>query len=86
MTRKDIEQAYDIDENGIITSPGKFEAEPVYVPYFWEFIKEGEELGDDGLQLEISNEDIAEFPELTGYKYIILWESDAGFVFSDLER
>src|SRR5215211_4995867 len=35
MTRLDIESEYDV-ENGQITSPGKFEGEPVYTPYFWE--------------------------------------------------
>lgn len=35
MTRKEIEAAYTV-VNGIIRSPGKFEGEPVWAPYYWE--------------------------------------------------
>lgn len=36
MTRKEIAETYKVDERGVIRSPGKFEGEPIYVPYFWD--------------------------------------------------
>ena len=35
MTLDNDVNAYDCDDNGVITSPGKFEGEQNYVPYFW---------------------------------------------------
>jgi len=36
MTREQITSEYNIDDNGIIRNPGKFEGEMLYVPYFWD--------------------------------------------------
>ena len=44
MTRQDIENAYEV-RDGIICSPGKFEGEAVYAPYFWEaYLNGGEDI------------------------------------------
>jgi len=72
-----------------ITQPGKFEGEETYVPYFWDMVLEGfhEEVGrgDSSVaRIEISNEDRAKFPALGNAKYILLEESDQGFVYSRL--
>jgi hypothetical protein len=51
MTRKEIEQAYSIDYTRIvpaITSPGKFEGEPIFAPYFWDLALEGFADADSG--------------------------------------
>ena len=88
MTRKEIEKMYDVNEQGIITSPGKFEGEMIYIPYYWDMALEGfsdDTLWDDDVQIDrfvIGTEDTREFPELQGFQaYVIeLWELDNGFV------
>lgn len=65
MTRQEILDAYETDR-GIIQSPGKFEGEPIYAPYFYE--ADGEELSfmEDGCGeyvclIEIDDDDRTEF-------------------------
>jgi len=36
MNREEINETYQIDKNGIIQGPGKFEGEMLYVPYFYD--------------------------------------------------
>ena len=83
MTRLDIESEYDV-ENGQITSPGKFEGEPVYTPYFWESYLNGFfDDDDDGvLSFNVDDHDRREFPELSGVDTVQLYQSDDGFVCS----
>ena len=40
MTRQEIESSYKI-ENGRIRSPGKFEGEMIYVPFYWNVFLDG---------------------------------------------
>lgn len=81
MTRQEIEQAYKV-EGGIIRSPGKFEGEAVYVPYFWEAYLDGMADRDDGrvLGFDVSSEDKVMFPELKRRRTVKLYERDDGFV------
>ena len=85
MTRKEIEENYEV-KDGIIQSPGKFEAELVYIPYFWDFYMNGwEDDRDyfDGVPFSgyvVTEEDRKEFPELVGIYGVILYESGQGFV------
>lgn len=82
MCRKDIERDYAV-QNGVIRSPGKFEGEAVYVPYFWDAYLNGFADGDDGrvLWFRITPEDRAEFPEIPKRKRTIrLYQRDDGFV------
>ena len=49
-TKRFIEREYHV-RDGIIMTPGKFEGERVWVPYFWDLALEGEGedvLGEDG--------------------------------------
>ena len=84
MTRQEIETTYNV-ENGVIRSPGKFEAEPVYVPYFWDAYMNGGADEDDGdiLTFDVNDEDRAMFPELANVRQVFLWENDSGFVSHD---
>ena len=79
-TRKEIENTYTV-KDGIIKSPGKFEGEPIYVPYFWQVYLDGfgEEMGDYVL-FDVEPSDVVEFPELNGKSTIKLMENDQGFV------
>lgn len=81
MTRNEIEKQYDI-QNGIIRSPGKFEGEAIYVPYFWEIYLDGFADRDDGdiLLFDVSAEDKKEFPELKKRHVVKLYCRDDGFV------
>jgi hypothetical protein len=85
MNRKEIETEYTV-ENGIITSPGKFENEPVYAPYFYDALLNGFADDDDGeyAMFHVTEDDINEFPELTSVKMVELYESSDGFVFCEL--
>jgi hypothetical protein len=70
--------------DGKIRSPGKFEGECRYVPYFWDVFLEGgtcTEHDDDVLEFEVdAQEDVGLFPELAGRKAVFLKEDDQGFV------
>lgn len=81
MTRKDIERDYVI-ENGRIQSPGKFEGEMLYVPFFWDIGMDGFADRDDGnvLGFDVSATDKTEFPELKGRRTVKLLQRDDGFV------
>lgn len=74
-------------QNGLIRNPGKFEGEPLYVPYFYDFYLEGggeAEEEDGGYRITIEAQDIQAFPALAGFTTICLYEDDAGFVYHRL--
>src|SRR6266699_382562 len=81
MTRAQIEQDYKV-ENGRIRSPGMFEGEMVYVPYFWDAYLNGAADRDNGtiLGFDITPEDKKEFPELKNRRTVKLYQRDDGFV------
>jgi hypothetical protein len=56
---------YDFDSQGRITSPGKFEGEMLYVPYFFDVSLEGlsDVLADGTISVEIMDEDVVHFAE-----------------------
>jgi hypothetical protein len=83
MTRAEVLAAYNVNEKGIITSPGKFELAPVYVPYFWDCYMTGmvDEEDDEGnLIFKVTDEERQDFPELGDMEQIGLREEDSGFV------
>lgn len=86
MTREEIELDYDI-EDGIIRSPGKFEGEPIYVPYFWQLGLEGFADDDDGDEFvfDLGPEELQMWPELGDGRRLTLSEDSSGFVYSVLE-
>ncbi len=84
MTRADILALYDLNELGIISSPGKFEGEPVYAPFFWDTLLEGgadEELEDGAAVFYVTTEERREFPELADIATVSLWETESGFIY-----
>lgn len=88
MTRDEILAAYKVDANGIIRSPGKFEGEMLYVPYFWDMALQGfsnMEFDDEDNRTDaftINADDRALFPELGDAARIELFESEQGFVYT----
>jgi hypothetical protein len=89
MTRAELEREYRVEGNRII-SPGKFNHENIWAPYFWEFYLNGEtdeEYDDDGrlvTRCEIFPDDVREFPELEGFRIVEMYENDDGFVFCEV--
>lgn len=81
MTRQEIERDYRVHD-GRIVSPGQFEGEMVYVPYFWEAYLNGMADRDNGrvLGFDLTAEDKAMFPELKGRRTVRLVQRDDGFV------
>lgn len=66
-----------------VTSPGKFEGEPRFVPYFYDFYMDG-----CGENFVVDKEDVKRFPELAsklGETLTLLFD-DNGFVFHTWEK
>lgn len=83
MNRQEILANYTVDKRGIILSPGKFEGEMLYVPFFWNAFLEGFADRDNGkvIGFDITADDRAMFPELSKRKRTIrLIEREDGFV------
>jgi hypothetical protein len=73
----------------MVKGPGKFEAEPVYLPYFYDMAMEGMEDdrewdGETEISVfQVTKEDRAMFPELADVKTVRLWVSDTGFCYTE---
>jgi hypothetical protein len=81
MNRKETLKEYKINRHGTIVSPGKFEGEPLYVPYFWNDAVPDETFGAS-MFFGITDDDRKEFPEIGGHVYgLKLYESEQGFVY-----
>lgn len=79
--RQKLEAEYTTN-NGRITSPGKFEGEMIYVPYFWGSYLDGLADRDHNgiLGFDLTQEDKELFPELKHRRTINLYENEQGFV------
>lgn len=87
MTREEILSTYEIDEHLVIQSPGKFECEAAWTPYFWNCVLEGVSDAldyEDGEKIDIIDVDDADraiWPEIEpGIVAAALTVSDTGFV------
>jgi hypothetical protein len=88
--RDQIKREYAHDPvTGRITSPGKFESEPIFAPYYWQMGLEGFSDSDNGnaygFRFKANDPDFALWPELKQWlgrkRTMKLIESDTGFVF-----
>lgn len=82
-TRAKVESVFEV-KNGIIVTPGKFQGEAVYVPYFWEKALEGwadDEPEEGTYRFLVFPEDVKEFPELGSKRAILIREREDGFVY-----
>jgi len=70
------------DTRGRILSPGKFEGEMIYVPYYWEAYLNGFADRDNGtiLGFDVTPEDKVMFPMLKRRRTVNLYQRDDGFV------
>lgn len=73
-------------KDGVIVSPGKFEGEPAWLPYFYTLWNDGgadDEILIHGTTTAIFNidaSDVTRFPALAGVRQIYVWEDSQGFV------
>ena len=74
ITREETLKQYTVNDNGVIQTPGKFEGEMLYAPYFWDCYLEGlHDLEDgDDVVFAIQEEDFDEFPELADVEIVRL--------------
>jgi len=86
LTRDVVEKLYTVREDGIITTPGKFEMEQVYAPYLYFAYLNGESTyyDEDHEMIELTKEDKALYKELVPYDYALLRISEQGFVWCSL--
>ncbi len=85
MSKTEIYKQYNVDAHGLIRSPGKFEGEMCYVPYFWDASLDGLATDDLGsiVGFIVEDADREEFGNfLLGVAAILLEQSDQGFVYS----
>jgi hypothetical protein len=74
----------------LIPSPGRFEGEPTYVPYFWNSFLRAER-GEGGrsrgafVTFDVRPADRLRFPALEYASRVILWQNDDGLVRSSRE-
>lgn len=72
----------------LITSPGKFEGEPIFVPHFWNLSLEGladQDMGSTAIfKLKSGDPELEEWPELKAFlgrrRVLRLTETESGFI------
>lgn len=77
-------EGYGIDEYGIITDPGKFEAESWYAPIVYSWMLDGsfgEELADGTCMYELSDTERGTFGFDSDVYGVSLYVSEQGFVY-----
>jgi hypothetical protein len=75
---------YECDEQGRITSPGKFEGEMCYLPYFYDLFLCGEGYCDDEgvISIDVEDADRVLYPSIPeGAEVIFFMESESVFVY-----
>ena len=92
MTPKEVRTQYNVDNHGIIRSPGKFDGEPVYAPAYWEVVLNGMADDDNGAEsnpiayFNLTENDRQTWPELDDAICLALQEDDNGFVHTHTTR
>jgi len=71
-------------KDGVITSPGKFEGEPVWLPGLWDLAMQGFADGEDNETFTFHFSDLNDpmvkaYPMLGG-RFVYVWETEQGFV------
>ena len=78
-----MKHLYETNVFKIITTPGKFENEMYYLPYFYDLYLDGGHTGctrDDIIYFKLDDDDKKDFPELKHYSYFWFHETEQGFV------
>lgn len=85
---------YQFNDRGIITSPGKFEGEPIFVAHYWDSVDDADcieplrdEYGPMCYRFVLTADELEDYPGL-GHDAVelVLWEDDQGFVHHEIVR
>lgn len=70
------------NDGQIITQPGKFQGEPVWVPEFWQAGLDGFADSDDGERwlFDVTRSNVSDWLMLAGIASVAIWEDSQGFV------
>jgi hypothetical protein len=84
----ELHYTYETDCFGTITSVGKYQGQPLYVPYFWQYIIANDMFdrvdtthGYLAYVIKISKEDTSLFPQLGNFTELRFWLGATGFVY-----
>lgn len=82
MNRELVFTMFQVDEVGIIRTPGPFEGQNLYIPYFWYLYISGyrEDVRDGIITFQIRMEDRAQFPELANQDVVRLKQHGNGMI------
>lgn len=78
MNRELVLTMFQVDETGIIRTPGPFEGQNLYIPYFWYLHISGyrEDVQNGIVTFQVRMEDRAQFPELSNRDQVRLKQID----------
>lgn len=81
-TAKQALAGLELYDDGRVKSPGAFEMERRYVPYFWQLFLDDAADRDDGrvIGFDVTKYDKAVFPELKHRQTVKIYQDDQGFV------
>lgn len=82
MDRQQILAMFEVDEAGIIRSPGPFLGQNFYMPYFWYLHISGyrEDVQAGIVTFRVRNEDRVQFPELASRELVRLQQVDGAII------
>ena len=80
MIRDVLVDTYEVDDEGMILSFGKYEGEKIYVPYFWNLVEERGIPHGEGYRFETNRDERSVFPELGNRMYVFLIKGADGKV------
>jgi hypothetical protein len=78
MDRQQILAMFEVDEIGIIRSPGPFFGQNFYIPYFWYLHISGyrEDVHEGVVTFRVRSEDRVQFPELANREIVRLRQQE----------
>lgn len=82
MNRELVFSMFQVDETGIIRTPGPFEGQNLYIPYFWYLHISGyrEDVQNGIITFQVRMEDRAQFPELANQDVVHLKQHENGMI------
>lgn len=78
-----MKHVYQLNQHKVITSPGKFEDEMYYLPFFYDLYLNGDHTGttkEDVIYFLLTEDDKKQFPELEDDNYLWFYQSEQGFI------
>ena len=88
MTREELLNIFQIDEQGLIQNVGDLQGQPLYIAYYWYLFITGysELIVDNVLTYRVRTEDRVQFPELIERDYVKLKRDADGCIVEVFEK